>query len=100
MDKNSSSCFSIISCVPVFRMILSLDLDGEMKTISVSLDYQNRKAYFEDNFSLNLDYVELEKKIFENLNPIFIQPPNLNMDALEKVQDLRDGKYSQEKIQI
>lgn len=66
MSSNDFEDFEVISCQPIFRMILTLQISGQAQKIPVSLDYQNQKAYFEDNFSLNLDYQLLEKRSLKN----------------------------------
>lgn len=81
-------------------MILTLKIEGETKQIPVSLDYQNQKVYFEDNFSLNIDYRTLESSIFEKLNFKLGDQPILDQEVLVRINEMRSGKYGQDKIQL
>lgn len=99
MEQDYKS-FEIISSFPIFRMILTLKMDNEVKQIPVSIDYQNQKVYFEDNFSLNLDYNLLETKIFENLNFRLTNQPVLDQEVLVRINEMRNGKYGQDKLEI
>jgi hypothetical protein len=99
MEQDYNS-FEIISSFPIFRMILTLKTENETKQIPVSIDYQNQKVYFEDNFSLNVDYNLLEAKIFEKLNFSLADQPVLDQEVLARINEMRNGKYGQDKLQI
>lgn len=93
MNPQQKSSFEILSCNPLFRMIIDLKIDEQTVQIPVSIDFINRKIYFEDNFSLNVDYKSLEFEIFEKLQQKTLDPPVLDDSILSQIDDVRNGNY-------
>lgn len=100
MGTEEKSEFEILSYYPIIRMIFDLKIEEKIFQVPVSVDYTHKKVYFEDNFSLNVDYNFLEFKIFESLGLSVASPPPLDSAVLEKVRDVRSGKYGQEDLEL
>lgn len=100
MSIQEKSEFDILSFSPIIRMVFDLKIEGKTFQLPVSIDYTHKKVYFEDNFSLNIDYASLEFKIFECLGLSVAGPPSLDNVVLEKVRDVRSGKYGQDNLEF
>jgi len=99
MNLENKIDYEIVSLNPLFRMILDLKLGNEIKYIPVSIDYSKKKVYFEDNFSLNLDYSLLEFQILEKIGIEPIQPPDLDFDIKQITDELSKTDYGHENLE-
>ena len=91
--------YQVTSAVSVMKMIISFkeaDSTETPKVIHVGVDYRNERVFFEGNPLEGVDYGDLEQEILAYLRPQMVEPPKISPEMLQRIADIRAGKYGAE----
>jgi hypothetical protein len=89
--------YKITSSSHIITMMVNFeDNTGNSHTMSVGVDYYMNKVYFLDKTNDSIDYENLESEILASLRPEEVFVPEIPIELMNRVKEVREGKYDNE----